>query len=291
MLLHEMLACIDWLCSLQQPVHVFLTGGEPLLSPYLAHWLAATQTYPNLRVSVSTNGTLLTREIVAQLAGARIGMVLVSIDGWDAVSHEYHSQVEGSFDSLLNGLGLLLESSLRDQVVTNTVLTHANVEHWERIASMLRQLGVKRAKFSPVLLPTDIAALDDMALTSSDLLEYRHIRQGLHGIHNESYEKFEARMCDIILNRHGEPMECFAGLRFFFVRSDARVFPCWQASSGEFKLRVPRRCADTEANAPKLYDLSSNTDLTSRMGQQVSVNRSAVCLDCCDAFNLASSAE
>ena len=282
----EMLACIDWISSLNRPVHVFLTGGEPLLSPHLNLWIAATKRISDLTVSISTNATMLTRDIVLRLAEGCIGMVLVSMDGWDEESHDWHSQSPGSFNAALSGLKLLIESPLREHVVTNTVLTHANIRQWRSIAQLLHGIGVRRVKFSPVLLPTRHKQFSNFALTSEDISIYKSIRHKLENVKNESYQLFDERMCDVLLQKPTQPMKCFAGKRFLFVRSDACVFPCWQTSDRQFAIRHEWNSEDDQIIPPKLYNLSVTENLGTVMKCHVPSFRDSVCLECCDAFNI-----
>jgi len=269
--------------SMPRPVHIFLTGGEPLLHLSLGRWLDATLDAAELMVSVSTNGTLVTRSVVKMLSRARLGSVLVSVDGWDQASHDFHSGVPGSFTALMSGLRLLLDSPIHDSVITNTVLTHANAGSWQRIVEMLQSLGVQRMKFSPVLLPGNGADNPSLRLTRDDLASYSAIRRQQAGWQNESFPGFEARMLDVISNRTTSAPGCYAGSRFIFVRSDGFIFPCWQTSGPSFTIRYPlnhycqRRAVDV---------LPYREDLIRTMGAAALRNREGVCRDCCDACNL-----
>jgi len=281
----EVSSCIEWLGTLSRPVHVFLTGGEPLLHPQFTEWLAATERFPRLTISISTNGTILSEEIIERMVSSRIGKVLVSFDGWDASSYEWHSGTPGTYRRVVTALRLLVQSPLCGRVVTNTVLTHANVRHWRSIADVLVSLGVNNAKFSPVLVPADSAEAVELRLRNGDIREYQEIRQKMKRLGNESFDLFEDRMCRVLENREDTSPPCYAGSRFVFVRCDGNVFPCWQLSDPAFKIRYSLREHYDSRLATKLY-LLDESELAGLIRPYVEMNRDGVCRDCCDACNL-----
>lgn len=100
-------------------VEVILHGGEPLLAG--ADWIAGlagllrTEVPARVAVSVQTNGTLLRRPMLEQLASLRIG-VGVSLDG-DATATARHRRYAGgrnSFGNVAAGLRLLGSEEFRD---------------------------------------------------------------------------------------------------------------------------------------------------------------------------------
>lgn len=281
----EMELCIDWVRRVQRPVHVFLTGGEPLLSEHLELWISATGELKDLLLSISTNASMLTQELVTDLEKARIGMIIVSMDGWNAETHDWHSRHQGSFDAAVAGLSRLMDSTLKDCVVTNTVVTRRNISNWPRIADLSSSIGVKRVKFSPVLLKSK-GESSKLALRPADIESFLSIRSQLDPSRNMSPKLFDRRVADVLSNRSTSLLKCFAGRRFLFVRSDARVFPCWQASDGAFTIRYRLPSVSQADEHPKLYELPTDNSLEGVMANQVKRCRDSICLDCCDAFNI-----
>ena len=76
----EALALIDEVASLK-PL-LILSGGEPLLRPDI-FLLARYAVSKGLRVSLATNGTLLTPEVVDEIVSSGVSRVSISLDGVD----------------------------------------------------------------------------------------------------------------------------------------------------------------------------------------------------------------
>jgi len=97
----EARAMIDDLGRFGSPVILF-SGGEPLMRPDILDLIAHARG-AGLRAVVSTNGTLITRELADQLAERGLSYVGVSLDGMKAV-HDKFRGVEGAFEQALAGI-------------------------------------------------------------------------------------------------------------------------------------------------------------------------------------------
>jgi putative heme d1 biosynthesis radical SAM protein NirJ1 len=97
----EALQFIDQLALFKVPV-LLLSGGEPLLRPDLDQLIAAAVA-KGIRVTLSTNGTLLSPERVATLHKMGIGYIGVSLDGIGANNDRFRGR-QGAFDEALAGI-------------------------------------------------------------------------------------------------------------------------------------------------------------------------------------------
>ena len=84
---------------------VILSGGEPMAR---ADWQAIARLFDNagMEVSLATNGTLITEEVAAFLAGLQRCTLSISLDG-GRDTHDLLRRQKGAYDRTLHGLRLL----------------------------------------------------------------------------------------------------------------------------------------------------------------------------------------
>lgn len=97
----EARAIIDQLADFRVPVILF-SGGEPLTRPDLLE-LAGYAVSRGLHVTISTNGTLITREMARAFRETGIGYVGVSLDGLQATNDLFRG-TPGAFAAALEGI-------------------------------------------------------------------------------------------------------------------------------------------------------------------------------------------
>ena len=122
------------------PIMIF-TGGDPLKRPDLFQLLAHSVAL-GLRTTVSPSPTpLLDAQAIAGFKRAGVARISISVDGWDAASHDDFRQVAGSFERAL----LALEDSQRIGLSTqiNTTVSRHNYRHLEAIADIVDRVGAQ----------------------------------------------------------------------------------------------------------------------------------------------------
>jgi len=92
---------IDDLALFGSPVILF-SGGEPLLRPDLLE-LAQYVTDKGMRAVISTNGTLITKEIAAKLQKIGLSYVGVSLDGLEKTHDKFRGK-KGAFAAAIEGI-------------------------------------------------------------------------------------------------------------------------------------------------------------------------------------------
>lgn len=121
------------------PLHVQLTGGEPLLAPDLL--CVAVEEILNLQrpttIGLQTNGTLLTPQWAAFLRDHRV-QVGLSLDGEPVINEKSRALT----NDLLRGLGLL--EACQTPFTVTTVATDFNASHLSGIPLLLA--GYRQAK-------------------------------------------------------------------------------------------------------------------------------------------------
>lgn len=135
--LAECMKVMDQIAEVAKPI-VILTGGEPLLRPDVFD-IAQYGNGLGFRMTLATNGTLLTTQIVQKMIDSGIQRISISLDGATAQSHDAFRQVPGAFDGALRGIALAREANLDFQI--NTTITHVNIEEFPKIHELAVSLG------------------------------------------------------------------------------------------------------------------------------------------------------
>lgn len=158
------------------------TGGDPLERPDLFH-LIETSVGLKLRTHISPSATkLLTREVVRKFKKAGIARMDLSLNGWDAASHDgFHGAYE-TFDRAMEALEEARDIGLETQVLTT--VTQRNVWDLDNIAQLVER--VKARLWSLFFLNMAPRGVEGDDLTSA---EYGQVFEELH--HIARYASFD----------------------------------------------------------------------------------------------------
>lgn len=128
--LEEGVRLIDDLADLKVPMLIF-TGGEPLMSRnFYAYAFHAREA--GLRAVISTNGTLITPEVAALLAEAKIGYVGVSLDSAMPEKHDSFRGVSGAYARALQGM-----RNARDAGLKTGLRITLTKDNWQDVPALL----------------------------------------------------------------------------------------------------------------------------------------------------------
>ena len=138
----EGVALIDQLADFGSPV-LLLSGGEPLYRPDVLE-LAGYAAGRGLRVVISTNGTMITREKAYQIKEAKVSYVGVSLDGIGPV-HDRFRGVKGAFEKSLQGIRNCQEAGVK--VGLRFTITRQNRDQIEGIFRLVEEERIPRVCF------------------------------------------------------------------------------------------------------------------------------------------------
>lgn len=138
----EGLDLIDQLADFGVPV-LLLSGGEPLYRPDVLK-LASYAVGKGLRVVLSTNGSLITRELARDIKAAGVSYVGVSLDGVGEV-HDRFRGVKGTFQKSLDGIHYCREAGVKTGL--RFTLTRPNCHQVEDIFRLVEEEGIERLCF------------------------------------------------------------------------------------------------------------------------------------------------
>lgn len=151
------------------------TGGDPLKRPDLFQLIQKSVAL-GLRTHISPSATpLLTRQAVREFKKAGVARMDISLDGWDAASHD---GVHGVYETFANAMDALEEArdiGLETQV--QTTVSQRNLYELEDIAKLVEQ--VKARLWSLYFLTVTPRAPQGDDLTGD---EYGQVFEDLHHI-------------------------------------------------------------------------------------------------------------
>ena len=122
---------------------LLLSGGEPLIHPRFFD-LVELASQAGLKLTISTNGTLITEEKAALLKAANVAYVGISLDGIGEIHDQFRGK-EGAFDAAVRGFRNCHEVGQKTGL--RLTLTRHNVENIEQILDFIEEQQIQRVCF------------------------------------------------------------------------------------------------------------------------------------------------
>lgn len=226
--------------ELEEVVLVFF-GGEPLLNfPLIRETAAyakqqAEKSGKRVRFSITTNGTLLTDEIIRFFQEERMS-VTVSMDGHPEAHDRYRRFPDGSpsYRIIRPKVGRLLQNRGALPVVARVTLV-SNPSEVPRMLDHLLEMGFAEAGFSPVTAPANGAYLDETGMAEL-LAAFRQLanRFVFHAMVDQFFGF--TNLIDLLVTLHEGDLKthpCGAGLGLFSISPDGRFYLCQRFTNDE----------------------------------------------------------
>lgn len=138
----EGFALIDDLAQYGSPVLLF-SGGEPLMRPDIYELIGHARS-KGMRAVLSTNGTLITKDVARRLKELDLSYVGISLDGMQP-THDSFRGKKGAFTEALNGLRYCKEVGIK--VGLRFTINKKNVQDISGIFQLLRDEDIPRVCF------------------------------------------------------------------------------------------------------------------------------------------------
>ena len=149
----EALRLIDSLSEYSVPVILF-SGGEPFMRKDVLD-LAEYAKKNGIRVTFSTNGTLIDDGMAERIAKIGVGYVGVSIDGGEDM-HDMFRGVKGAYRASIDAIARLVGRGVKTGL--RVTLTKSNIASIPGIFELMRKMGIPRVCFYH-LVPSGRGAL------------------------------------------------------------------------------------------------------------------------------------
>ncbi len=133
---------IDDLAEYGVPVVLF-SGGEPLMRRDLIE-LSEYASSKGMRVVISTNGTLITKDVAKRLKSVGLSYIGVSLDGTRS-THDRFRGVEGAYDAAIRGLLNAMEEGIK--VGLRFTINRRNYREIPHMFELMQKYGIPRVCF------------------------------------------------------------------------------------------------------------------------------------------------
>ena len=130
---------MDDLKAFKVPV-LILSGGEPLLHPDIFN-ISQRAKKMGFYVALSSNGTLITKDNIQQIAAINYQYVGVSLDGIGATHDEFRQQT-GSFDASICGIHLCRDQGIKAGI--RFTLTQDNVHDFPAMLQLMEEEDIDK---------------------------------------------------------------------------------------------------------------------------------------------------
>jgi len=228
---------------------LILSGGEPLLRPDLFQIIRLAVSL-GIRVSLASNGTLITSGLAEEIADSGVSRVSISLDGADAAMHD-HGRGQGSFERSIKGI-----ENLRGRVdfQINFTVTQKNQSELIRIFDLAEKLGAAALHIF-FLVPTGRGREEDVITPVRQEEMLRQIEGEMDRRTLEVQVTCAPQYARLKRPGHGRGSGgCLAGRGFVFVSRKGEVYPC-----GYLPLRVgsvrEKNFIEIWENSPELQAL------------------------------------
>ncbi len=140
--LEEGKAFIDDISAFGSPVMLF-SGGEPLMHPNFLD-LCFYAKSKGMRAVISTNGTLITKELAKELKKVGLSYVGISLDGLESVHDRFRGK-KGAFREAIDGINYAKEAGIK--VGLRFTVNKRNAQEIPGIFKLLEEENIPRVCF------------------------------------------------------------------------------------------------------------------------------------------------
>lgn len=223
----KILSVIDEICE-AGCLYLLFTGGEPLLRDDFPEIYRHAKN-KGMIITVFTNGTLVTDEILDLFNDLPPHLVEISLYGATASTYEKISGVTGSYSRCIDGISRLLSRKIH--VSIKTILMTANSHEFFDIKNIAQELGVKfrfDAEIFPRLdsnrspLALRVPVMDAIEKEFSDNKRLDQWKQYFHKTKGQS-------LPDTLYN-------CGAGVTGFYIDPYGSLQPCLMVTNIKYSL-------------------------------------------------------
>jgi len=196
-----------------------LTGGEPLLRHDLQGFLNISREF-SLNTGLLTNGTLMTPRLAAEFRDLDVEVFITL----DSITPDYHNNVRGEHESVMQGLHFLSEALVPRRNIT-TVVSRGNIDQIEPL-----RMFAKKDGFDITFHPASLSARDRNNLVNCTQEEIQTL---LRHLHPWAHERNRAHYLSLFawVARFGHPpklRDCKFARTSLIINSDGLCYPCFQ---------------------------------------------------------------
>ena len=188
------------------------TGGEIFTRDDLFE-IARYAKRKGFLLTFMTNGTLITAEKIEEIKKLKPVKFEISLYGATAETHDYITQVKGSFGRTVEAIKGLTEQGI--EVTIKTILMNSNIREYKEMEALAEELGVHH-RMNPGLAPRRDGSLVPLQFD----LSFEEMREYL------PEENGDAMLSYLSEKKSSERFVCKAGKAGCCISPDGTVYPC-----------------------------------------------------------------
>jgi radical SAM protein with 4Fe4S-binding SPASM domain len=209
---------VDDINGISENAEIVLTGGEPLLSPYVVELAEYAKSHGN-QVHLLTNGTLINEENAERISKT-FNLIKISLDGSTSIIHDLH-RGKGSFAKTLKAIDLLTQQGAPLKIAMT--VTKKNIHD---IDAMTKKFG-SRLTFAPLFVAGRAKSNKGLSITGK---EYYEALSSVNGVKPLSY------LCSSLsASKQKRIMKCAISDGEISVSENGNVYPCQLLHLPRFK--------------------------------------------------------
>ena len=208
--------------------HLVLTGGEPLLNKKTLFGILERANKDGMTAGVNSTLITLTENDAVKLKELGVIVVLTSLLGPTAKTHDKIAQQNSAFEKTIQGIRILQQAQV--PVSVNMVVSKKNQHLIRGTAELVKSLGLKSFNATRAGCPGNCSDFSEFSL---DLQEFRSCMEELHTIGIEKKLSVDtlssSPLCGIKeVNRYQKfsNRRCMAGINTVTISATGDVRPC-----------------------------------------------------------------
>jgi MoaA/NifB/PqqE/SkfB family radical SAM enzyme len=209
----------------------FTGGGEPLLQPKLAEWIAAAKN-AGCETGFLSNGLLLKRDRLKRILSAGIDWICISMDG--ATADIYHKiRIGSNFERVCANVGNIAElrTAKKPKTMINFVLMPFNFHQIEEILHLAARLGVDQVNFKQCAVIRGDAGKGLGLFGPTETREIRQLKKSLDKA-NRLARKLRIQTTSFPFTPQERPVCDQDPRNSMFIRYDGTAAPCINLAIG-----------------------------------------------------------
>jgi len=209
---------------------VCLAGGEPLLNKDIYKILKALKK-KGISVIISSNGTLLTKQISNKLINYGLDAIFISLDSCNKKDND---KLRGGFNSVVRGINNIIEVKKRQKskikVGVYSVMTRDNIKDLVETMDFSINLSVDYFVFQPVWLPKNHDLYNKLTLTKKQEIQVKNIIKEAKKRSNKIFIPSDKYLNLLEKNYFKKDTtcvnNCFGGNNLFFIDPKGNIYDC-----------------------------------------------------------------
>lgn len=117
-----------------------ITGGEPLLYPDFFELMSYAHEL-GYNWGMTSNGTMITKEVAKKLHECGMGTISISIDGLEE-THDRQRRYKGGYRKAMDGIQNLIDEGGFDAIMATTVFNHGNIHELEPLYAIFDKIDI-----------------------------------------------------------------------------------------------------------------------------------------------------